>query len=416
MKRCIDQYESPRGNSRLDGDSSFYSGNLGARVYLRWKLARYLQVSESRAEVSDEEADSRKREASDLIREAMRIAEDTSTRNAPSSSSSSGTTKPLRRVTLLCGSYVGATAMLAVLQKQVGQDQRAAETAHELIQQIHYGCSALPPSECDVLYGRAGALQAILFLRKELHSQSLGSQVVLALANEILNEGRRYASRNSNLGIPLLWEWHQSKYLGAAHGEVGILQTLLGLSASETSALDRSHQMSALIRRTIDKLGDYCFPSGNLDSSIKEDPRLHRQDKLVHWCHGAPGHILLLVRASQVWRDDSYLDVAKQIAEQVVWPRGLLRKGVGLCHGISGNAYVLLEVAGACSRTSNGSSSRLDFTSKAFCFLDFAMEHLNELEPVPDAPYSLYEGLAALSSLAIDMIIDPCQAKFPLYI
>jgi hypothetical protein len=29
-------------------------------------------------------------------------------------------------------------------------------------------------------------------------------------------------------------------------------------------------------------------------------------------------------------------------ASDVVWERGLLKKGVGLCHGISGNAYLFL--------------------------------------------------------------------------
>lgn len=110
---------------------------------------------------------------------------------------------------------------------------------------------------------------------------------------------------------------------------------------------------------------------------------------LVHWCHGPPGAVFLFAKAfkvrgavfcwlraqsaspaadstrpmmisikltpnvcpafprpprnapAQVRPDPSYLAVAERAA-QLVWERGLLRKGWGLCHGISGNAYALL--------------------------------------------------------------------------
>jgi hypothetical protein len=81
-----------------------------------------------------------------------------------------------------------------------------------------------------------------------------------------------------------------------------------------------------------------------------------------------------------------------------------LRKGVGLCHGIAGNAsYALLAVG----RTD------ASFVSKAFLFFEFALEHLEELDLVPDRPYSLYEGLGAMCTLAIDLA-SPDQPKFPL--
>ena len=41
--------------------------------------------------------------------------------------------------------------------------------------------------------------------------------------------------------------------------------------------------------------------------------------------------------------DDRYLQLARQAAE-LVWRRGLLRKGYGLCHGAAGNGYTFLHV------------------------------------------------------------------------
>jgi len=45
----------------------------------------------------------------------------------------------------------------------------------------------------------------------------------------------------------------------------------------------------------------------------------------------------------QKFGDQKYKEQALKCAE-VVWQRGLLRKGYGLCHGVSGNAYTFLAV------------------------------------------------------------------------
>ena len=68
-----------------------------------------------------------------------------------------------------------------------------------------------------------------------------------------------------------------------------------------------------------------------------------REDPLVHWCHGAPGICLLLCKAYRELGDASLLEAALR-AGQAIWQRGLLKKGPGACHGISGNAYALLRL------------------------------------------------------------------------
>jgi len=42
-----------------------------------------------------------------------------------------------------------------------------------------------------------------------------------------------------------------------------------------------------------------------------------------------------------VYGDLKYLNAARRFAD-VIWKRGLLRKGYGICHGVAGNAYGLL--------------------------------------------------------------------------
>ena len=63
----------------------------------------------------------------------------------------------------------------------------------------------------------------------------------------------------------------------------------------------------------------------------------------MHWCHGAPGVIATLAAAHGVWGGERYL-AAAVTAGEAVWRRGLLRKGLGLCHGTAGNGYSLLQL------------------------------------------------------------------------
>jgi lantibiotic modifying enzyme len=53
--------------------------------------------------------------------------------------------------------------------------------------------------------------------------------------------------------------------------------------------------------------------------------------------------LLMLVEAYTAFQETRYLNYAQQAAD-VVWRRGLLRKGNGLCHGVSGNAYCFLSL------------------------------------------------------------------------
>ena len=135
------------------------------------------------------------------------------------------------------------------------------------------------------------------------------------------------------------------------------------------------------------------FSSGNFPSSLENDT-----DKLIHWCHGAPGAVHLMVKAyqvcssrltsilfvwllffltllsqfienylatiesghfhQQVFGKDKYLSAAVKCGD-VIWRRGLLKKGYGICHGVAGNAYAFL-----CLYKQTGDSKYLHRTLK----------------------------------------------------
>lgn len=101
-----------------------------------------------------------------------------------------------------------------------------------------------------------------------------------------------------------------------------------------------------------------------------------------------------------------------RLSSEKIWEQGLLYKGGGLCHGIAGNAWpfllhhnVLKYGADSTDRTDEASAN--SFLSRGLAML----LHARQTEPfnqhgvghglhyrTPDAPYSLFEGLAGTIS------------------
>ena len=141
--------------------------------------------------------------------------------------------------------------------------------------------------------------------------------------------------------------------------------SVLFLFESQARNLSTSVQVNLpqLVQPTLDYLLSLQFRSGNFPSSLESDGR----DKLVQWCHGAPGFVHVLSLAHQVGSaaiampprhvipflvcpclpqllgGESYLTAAERCG-QVVWSRGLLKKGYGLCHGVAGNGFTFLQL------------------------------------------------------------------------
>ena len=136
----------------------------------------------------------------------------------------------------------------------------------------------------DIMGGRAGALQAIWWLRKEFGDVTLGQELVVSLAVKILVEGLSTAAsmglnnhekiddssdadstRNSNNDSCysycetdiLFWvcdsQGSHKTYLGASRGVVGILYTLLGLSNKDWELVEeQTPNARGCVRNTID--------------------------------------------------------------------------------------------------------------------------------------------------------------------
>ncbi|KAK8312839.1 hypothetical protein V6Z11_D01G069200 [Gossypium hirsutum] len=262
------------------------------------------------------------------------------------------------RVTFICG-RAGVYALGAVIAKHSG-DTSLQQRYLEKFKEIRFP-SDLPH---ELLYGRAGFLWACSFLNKHIGKDTISTARIRAVVDEIIESGKRLAGRGR---CPLMYEWHGKKYWGAAHGLAGIIHVLMDteLKPNEAEYVKGTHRYIIKNR----------FPSGNYPSSEGSE-----SDRLVHWCHGAPGITLTLVKAAEVFGDKEFLQAALDAGE-VVWKRGLLKR-IGICHGISGNAAEKLISQG---KMHGG-----------------------------DRPYSLFEGIGGMAHLFLDMV-KASEARFPAY-
>lgn len=141
----------------------------------------------------------------------------------------------------------------------------------------------------EYLYGRAGYLFAVLFVNQHISPPPFNDSFIRSIIEAILLCGKD-GTRTEKCNSPLVYQWHGSYYLGAAHGYSGILYLLL-----QVKELLTENELNTLVKPTIDYLASFVFPSGNFPSSTGRDV-----DKYVQWCHGAPGFVHLFSTAYKV--------------------------------------------------------------------------------------------------------------------
>ncbi|KAI0353316.1 hypothetical protein OH77DRAFT_619046 [Trametes cingulata] len=288
---------------------------------------------------------------------------------------------------------------------------------------------------CEVLYGRAGLLKPKDKVVRAVEGLC-SDENIKALVDDIIRRGELGAKRYMHeleederaKAPPLMWKWHGSRYLGAAHGAVGILHVVL----HAPSRIIAPHWSKIL--STVEWLLAIQDPSGNWPTKAgrhmtyvsggaaaqTESKRIgvdeESDDALVQWCHGATGFLMLfsaLLRRAALSPNACPLSesqrvsivAAMQRAGELVYTRGLLRKGIGLCHGVSGSVYALLAVSDALDPHASHPHSAQEFHGEYWLL---RAAHLAELATgyqgmtqrgemkVPDRPYSLYEGIAGM--------------------
>uniref|UniRef100_A0A8C6LKX1 LanC lantibiotic synthetase component C-like 2 (bacterial) n=1 Tax=Nothobranchius furzeri TaxID=105023 RepID=A0A8C6LKX1_NOTFU len=231
-----------------------------------------------------------------------------------------------RKVTFLCGD-AGPLAVCAVVHHKLNNTADSQDCLSRLLQlqRSVVGPDAEMPDE--LLYGRAGYLYALLYVNKEIGANAVDDSIIAKPGSKV-------------------------------HPDL----------------------LSELVRPSIDYVRHKRFRSGNFPSSLSNE-----SDRLVHWCHGAPGVIHMLLMAHKVFKEEKYLKEAAESAE-VIWQRGLLRKGYGICHGTAGNAYSFMSLYHV--------TQEKKYLYRAYKFAEWCLDYGTHGCRIPDRPYSLFEGMA----------------------
>uniref|UniRef100_A0A3Q3D0T8 LanC like family member 3 n=1 Tax=Haplochromis burtoni TaxID=8153 RepID=A0A3Q3D0T8_HAPBU len=184
---------------------------------------------------------------------------------------------------------------------------------------------------------------------------------------------------------------------GAAHGLSSVLQMLLSyqdmLSGAEKD----------LVWQSVDFLMNQ---EQNCNWPAELGAIIERENELVHWCHGAPGVAYLFAKAYLINKKPQYLDKCIRSGE-LVWQKGLLKKGPGICHGVAGSAYVFLLLY---RLTGN---SKYIYRAQRFAEFLFTEEFKAGSRSVTRI-YSLFEGLSGTVCFLVDLL-QPDQSEFPLF-
>ncbi|VDK71233.1 unnamed protein product [Onchocerca ochengi] len=256
----------------------------------------------------------------------------------------------------------------------------------------------LPNGADEMLVGRAGFLAAVLTLRMRLHHEIISNLRLKKVVDSIIDSGRSYAKRHGSRA-PLMYRYYNVEYLGAAHGLMGILQMLLSFFDLLDGAALRD------IESTLDWLLEKQAANGNFSPSVDEIGINRGSNELVHWCHGAAGAVHLMIVAYLCTKKVKFLEAAEK-ALDLIWKRGVLRKGPGICHGVAGGGYAFLLYYRLTQKTK--------YLKYAQCFARIACDqNFRKNARIPDSPYSLFEGVGGLLCFLVDLS-NPAVAQFPL--
>jgi lantibiotic biosynthesis protein len=194
----------------------------------------------------------------------------------------------------------------------------------------------------DLISGRAGSVVGLLILRELLDERSFLEKAV-GLADELLATARKedgwYSWSPASAGStrPLT---------GLSHGAAGVGYALLELSSKTGEARHRrAAELAFAYERSLFDPTEQNWPD------LRQEPgqrgRRAPPSFATQWCHGAPGVALSRLRSYHLYRDETSRAEAvagiattrKMVATNLSTHRG----NYSLCHGLAGNAEVLLH-------------------------------------------------------------------------
>jgi hypothetical protein len=186
----------------------------------------------------------------------------------------------------------------------------------------------------ELMWGAPGTLLAALFLHERTGD---------ALWADLFRRGAAALwSRlewSAELGCRFLTQdlyGRQSRYLGAAHGFVGVASPLI--RGRHLLGADTWEAWQHCFVETVARMAIHEDDQANWPEDL-QPPGKPRWKRLMQVCHGAPGFVICLGDLP-----DAGLDPLLLAAGRAIWAAGPLAKGSNLCHGTGGNGYAFLKL------------------------------------------------------------------------
>ena len=270
--------------------------------------------------------------------------------------------------------------------------------------------------ELEILYGIAGYLYSLLFLKKYLNYQNKINfpfniiktldDTIKKLFSDIINSGidnmKRYKWNKCLLYPFPLGDKHAYFYLGAAHGLIGNIYLLLSTIKTYPELLNDN--IKKILIQNINYIKSLQITkTGNFPDDVQGED----DGEKVHFCHGCVGAIHLFLLANEIFPGFDYAKIAKN-CNKCLWERGLLYKGNGLCHGMAGICYALLKLYLSCGdeiylKEAVGIAMGT-FDENVQKEVREYVDPQRKAKGVPDTPYSLMEGDGGLLFMYYDLI------------
>ena len=292
--------------------------------------------------------------------------------------------------------YMGKQGLLSIL---------AVSSHSEATLRVILDSIPLTYTEFELLYGAAGALYTLGFISKNWPDNPYGSEIsqkIRVICKSIVDNSER-----TDVLLHKFPRGNRGKnYLGAAHGVIGIVHVMLQVRGLIP-------HYDEVLKNTVDFVISLQLPSGNFPVSVNSTG-----DDTLHFCHGSPGAVPMLCLAYKAYGEQRFLDSALKAAEDL-WVRGLLRKGRGLCHGVSGNGYSFLHLY-----NTTGEEKWLHRAQMFALIMGFDEDYDKSIKSYDDPqrmrigeadhPYSLMEGISGSICFLKDCL-EPGSAGFPGY-
>jgi lantibiotic modifying enzyme len=224
-----------------------------------------------------------------------------------------------------------------------------------------WACRAMEPEYTELFFGTAGSGLMLLHLHRvtgnpeHLRWAEAAGDALLGQAERV-GQGIRWSLRTRPAADPQVWN---PCFTGIGHGAAGI-----GCFLAELCRATRAPRFAEAVRGTARRLIEVAIrpsatgsflpgakPTGSRGCDVSPsqiwvwdrfDPASDAE-KLVQWCHGAPGNGLFFLRGFTVLGDPELREAAERCAEATL-AAGDVRENPCQCHGLCGNAELFLDL------------------------------------------------------------------------